>query len=195
MLPWRTIVAILSVVASTLTGCSFVSLQQFYARVDPSVPIDVDPIGGYMLLYWIDSDGAACHGSPGVSGQPGPAAITVARPQAIADSTGNATVALAQLADYQRISYTLSDYFKSNAGGPHLFQFDNLLWRLRASGQAFRDGADHHYSVPQVIDIDHRAQTLSPVYAWGIADCDQSQFFVIGDVLGEEQGQHPTRCR
>ena len=189
------VIAALSALLSGLPGCSFVSLQQYYARVGPSVPIDVDPIGGYMLLYWIDADGTACHGSPGFSGQPGPAALTVARPAAIQDAIGGALVSSAQLKDDQLIPYTVSDYLKSNAAGYHFFQFDNLLWRLRSSGQAFRDSADHHYSVPQVIDVDHRPATISPVYAWGNADCDVSQFLVVGDGLLGEQGQHPTKCR
>jgi hypothetical protein len=185
----------LSVVLSASPGCTFVSFQQYYARVGPTVPIDVDPIGGYMLLYWIDADGTACHGLPGFSGQPAPAALTVARPAAIQDATGGASVTPAQLKDYQLIPYTVSDYLKSNAAGYHFFQFDNLLWRLRGSAQAFRDSADHHYSVPQVLDVDHRPNTVSPVYAWGNTACDVSQFLVVGDGLLDEQGQHPTKCR
>ena len=135
------VIAALSALLSGLSGCSFVSLQQYYARVGPSVPIDVDPIGGYMLLYWIDADGTACHGSPGFSGQPGPAALTVARPAAIQDAIGGALVSSAQLKDDQLVPYTVSDYLKSNAAGYHFFQFDNLLWRLRNHR---RSSNDHH---------------------------------------------------
>src|SRR6266496_2512624 len=104
------LIAVLSALSAGPSGCTFVSLRQYYAGVPPATPIDVDPIGGYMLLYWIDADGTACHGLPGFSGQPGPAAITVARPAAITDAVGSASVSAAQLTDYQLISYTLSDY-------------------------------------------------------------------------------------
>ena len=188
-------IAALSLVLAGVSGCTFVSLQQYYARVGPTVPIDVDPIGGYMLLYWIDADGTACHGLPGFSGQPGPAALTVARPAAIQDAIGGGFVTAAQLKDDQLIPYTVSDYLKSNAAGYHFFQFDNLLWRLRSSAQALRDSADYHYSVPQVLDVDHRPATVSPIYAWGDTACDASQFLAVGDGPLAEQGQHPTKCR
>ena len=70
-----------------------------------------------------------------------------------------------------------------------------LLWRQRGNGQAFRDSADHYYSVPQVIDVDHRPTTLTPIYAWARPDCDRSQFLVAGDGQLEEPTQHPTLCR
>ena len=195
MQPSIGVIPVLSLALLAVTGCSTVSLKHFYSRVDPTVQIDIDPIGGFMLLYWVDSDGTTCHGAPGLSGQPGPAAITVAKSAAIQDAIGGATITSAQLADYQIIPYTVSDYLKSGAGGYHFFQFDNLLWRLRGNGQAFRDTADHHYSVPQVIDIDNRPTTLTPTYAWGSSDCDLSQFLVAGDGVLEEPAQHPTQCR
>lgn len=189
------LIAGLALTLPALTGCSTVSLRQFYARVDPTAQIAIDPIGGFMLLYWVDPGGTACHGAPGQSGQPGPAAIAVAKPAAIQDAIGGASITAAQLADDQIIPYTLSDYVKSGAAGNHFFQFDNLLWRQRGNGQTVRDSADHHYSVPQVIDVDHRPTTLTPMYAWARRDCDQSQFLVTGDGLVEEPAQHPTLCR
>jgi hypothetical protein len=188
-------IAVLAVALAAVTGCSNVSLKQYYARVPPTVPIDIDPIGGYMLLYWVDSGGTVCHGAPGLSGQPGPAAITVATPAAVQDAIGGASITAVTMDAYQIIPYTLSDYRKSSAGGFHFFQFDNLLWRLRGNGLAFRDTADHHYSVPQVIDVDNPPATLIPVYAWGSSDCDLSQFLVTGDGVLEESAQHPTLCR
>src|SRR6266567_3672336 len=115
-------IAVLAVALAAMTGCSNVSLKQYYARVPPTAPIDIDPIGGYMLLYWVDSDGTACHGAPGLSGQPGPAAITVAKPAAVQDAIGGASITAAQLDAYQIIPYTVSDYRKSSAGGFHFFQ-------------------------------------------------------------------------
>ena len=177
------------------TGCTTVSLKQFYARADATAPIDIDPIGGFMLLYWVDSAGVVCHGAPGLSGQPGPAAITVAQTAALQDALDGAFITPARLADYQTIPYTVGDYRKTGAGGDHFFQFDNLVWRLRSNGQGFRDTGDHHYSVPQVIDVDKAPTTLTPMYAWHRSDCDVSQFLMIpGDVL-QESGQHPTQCR
>jgi len=181
--------------AATTAGCTYVSLTHFYDRVPAAPPIAIDPIGGYLLLYWIDEQGVACHGSPGISGQPGPAALSVARPAAIQDAVAGAAIPASRLADYQLISYNLGDYSKTNAFGPHFFQFDNLLWRQRSNGQGFRDSASHHYSEPQVMDIGNRPQTLYPAYAWGNADCEESEFFAIGDPLQEQPWQHPTQCR
>src|SRR6202171_2042966 len=90
-------IAVLAVALVAATGCSNVSLKQYYARVPPTAPIDIDPIGGYMLLYWVDSDGTACHGAPGLSGQPGPAAITVAKPAAVQDAIGGGSIPAAPL--------------------------------------------------------------------------------------------------
>ena len=185
----------LLVVLFACTACTTVSLKQFYARADPTAQIDVDPIGGFMLLYWVDTEGIACHGAPGLSGQPGPAAITVAKSAALQDAIGGASITPAQLADYQIIPYTVSDYRKSGAAGGHFFQFDNIVWRLRSNGQAFRDTADHHYSVPQVIDVDNAPATLTPMYAWRRPDCDLNQFLVTGEGVLAESGQHPTQCR
>jgi hypothetical protein len=181
--------------ALAATGCTNVSLKQYYVRVPLSAPIAIDPIGGYMLLYWVDPDGTVCHGAPGTSGQPGPAAIAVAKTAAIQDASGGSSVTAAQLADYQIIPYTVSDYRKSGAAGSHFFQFDNILWRTRANGQAFRDSADHYYSVPQVIDVDNAPATLMPAYAWGRPECDRSQFIVTAEGVLEGPAQHPTQCR
>lgn len=177
------------------TGCTTVSLKQFYARADATAQIDIDPIGGFLLLYWVDSAGVVCHGAPGLTGQPGPAAITVAQTAALQDALDGAVITTTRLADYQTIPYTVGDYRKTGAGGDHFFQFDNLVWRLRTNGQGFRDTADHHYSVPQVIDVDTAPTMLTPLYAWRRADCDVSQFLMTpADVL-QASGQHPTHCR
>src|SRR5215216_2139324 len=135
------VLAAVCTAAAATTGCTFVSLTHFYDRVPAATPIAVDPIGGYLLLYWIDEQGAACHGLPGTSGQPGPAALSVARPAAIQDAMAGTAIMASQLADYQLISYNLGDYPKTSASGLHFFQFDNLLWRLRSNGQGLRDSA------------------------------------------------------
>jgi hypothetical protein len=144
------LLAAVCIAAATTSGCTYVSIAQFYDRVPAATPIAIDPIGGYLLLYWIDEQGAACHGSPGASGQPGPAALSVAKPAAIQDSVASATIPASLLADYQLISYNLGDYSKTNASGLHYVEFDNLLWRDRASGQGFRASGSHYYSEPQV---------------------------------------------
>ena len=106
------------------SGCTYVSLTHFYDRVPAATPIAIDPIGGYLLLYWIDDQGVACHGSPGISGQPGPAALAGARPAAIQDAIANAAITPSRLAEYQLISYNLGDYSKTNASGLHYFEFE-----------------------------------------------------------------------
>jgi hypothetical protein len=189
------LLTLLSVALLAAAGCSNVSLTQYYVRVPPGTQIDIDPMGGYMLLYWVDPSGTACHGAPGLSGQPGPAAITVAKTAAIQDASGGSSVTAAQLSDYQTIPYTVSDYRQSGAAGYHFFQFDNILWRQRRNGQAFRDSADHFYSVPQVINVDNAPATLFPAYAWGRSECDRAQFSVIPQGVLDGPAQHPTQCR
>jgi hypothetical protein len=44
-----------SIALLAATGCANVSLQQYYVRVPPGTKIDIDPVGGYMLLYWVDA--------------------------------------------------------------------------------------------------------------------------------------------
>ena len=44
-------IALLWIALLAVTGCANVSLQQYYARVPSGTKLDVDPIGGYMLLY------------------------------------------------------------------------------------------------------------------------------------------------
>jgi hypothetical protein len=44
-------IALLSIALLAVTGCANVSLQQYYARVPSGAKLDVDPSGGYMLLY------------------------------------------------------------------------------------------------------------------------------------------------
>lgn len=157
-----------SIAIFALTGC--ISLTQYYARVPPTAPIGIDPIGGYALFFWVDPDGNVCHGAPGSSGQPGPAAVEAAKPAAIQDAKTNAVVVSTQLLVYQLIPYSLSEYLSSGASGYHLFQFDNVLWRDRTSGEALRDLAKHYYAVPQTVDIGSLPMTLKPQLAWGTTD-------------------------
>ena len=100
-----------------------------------------------------------------------------------------------QLLVYQLIPYSLSEYLSSGASGYHLFQFDNVLWRDRPSGEALRDLAKHYYSVPQAVDIGSLPMTLKPELAWGKTDCEVGEFIVIPDAGRESSGQHPTQCR
>src|ERR1700758_2761980 len=44
--------ALASIAIFALTGC--ISRTQYYARVPPSAPIGIDPIGGLPLFFWVD---------------------------------------------------------------------------------------------------------------------------------------------
>ena len=182
-----------SIAIFALTGC--ISLTQYYARVPATTPIAVDPIGGFALFFWVDPEGIVCHGAPGSSGQPGPAAIEAAKPAAVQDAKTNTVVVSTQLLVYQLIPYSLSEYLSSGASGYHLFQFDNVLWRDRSSGEALRDLAKHYYSFPQAVDIGSLPMTLKPELAWGKTDCEVGEFIVIPDAGRDSSGQHPTQCR
>jgi len=179
--------------STAMTGC--VALDQFWSRVRPSEPIPADPIGGYVLLYWIDADGNVCHGEPGVTGQPGPAAIEAINAGAFDDARHNRVVPPQQFTSYQHVGYRVQPYLDTTAVGQHLLQFDNVVWRDRSNGVAFIDRADHHYSVPQLVDVANLPPIVTPAYAYAHAGCADAAFIALETQPSDTPVQHPTQCR
>ena len=180
-------------------GCHSVSLERWWDNIADPDTIGIDPMGGSMLLYWLDDDGHVCHGEPGVTGQPGPVRMLVAATAAIEAAEDEDIVTSAQLADYQVTIYYINNYLESGAYGLHFFQFDNQVWRSRSTNRAFRDHAAHRYSIPQVINLRGRPSTLYPVFATGHPGCavldDHLLFPDMGNPMESEPPQHPTHCR
>lgn len=179
-------------------GCHSVSLVRWWDDMADPSGIEIDPMGGLLLLYWVDGDGHVCHGEPGVTGQPGPVRIMVASTAAIEAANDEAVVSDAQLTDYQETYYYLNNYLSSGASGLHFVQFDSNVWRVRSGNRAFRDFTSHRYSIPQVISVRDRPATLYPVFASGHPSCGMLDYHLtlpdLGNPLESEPPQHPTHC-
>lgn len=167
-------------------------LSSWYANVEDQSQIQIDPIGGYIFLYWTDEDGNACHGEPGVTGQPGPFVIPAYHQVAQSAGIGNDIVTNDQMEDLQVIPFNITGY---PAKGMHFVQFDNVLWRMRQDGHAFRDGVSHHFSIPGIVSLDYEF-CLAPVYAFGITECASTLMMPLPNIpLPDEPAQHPSMCR
>ena len=76
---------------------------------DRTIP-EIDPIGGYLFLYWIDDQGNACHGQPGVSGQPGAIYVDAFQQQAYDLANQKGIITTSQLVEFQKIPYRIDSY-------------------------------------------------------------------------------------
>ena len=162
-------------IALLITGCSsvktglvvpnaqnIIALDNFWFNIEGTqisnsertIP-EIDPIGGYLFLYWIDENGNVCHGEPGISGQPGAVDFFAYKSRAYDLSTQNAIITLAQMKDFQNIPYTLSQYISSyKTSGKHFVQYGNTMWRIRDDGSTILDRVSVVFSIPLVISID-----------------------------------------
>jgi len=170
---------------AALVGCgtSTIYLGGWWASRPAGSTIDMDPMGGFLLAYWIDEAGNACHGTPGQTGQLGPAAVKASLAQARSLATGRSPVPESQLKSLQEIPTSFASYAGS---GLHFVQFDNTIWRERASGNAFEARSDGVFAVPVVTDIGSRA-CVAPV-----AFRTWQGMFLPG--FSPSTGQDPTHC-
>ncbi len=162
---------------------------------DRTVP-DIDPIGGYLLFYWIDDNGNVCHGQPGVSGQPGPVYFDNYKQQAYDLSDQKANITTTQLVDFQKIPYRFDSYVsKTQASGLHFVQYGNVLWRSRKDGLAFINKYTVYLSVPliiSVVDTTHTLNTLFPYYPDQQSICNSGVPLSFPSPL--QLGQDPNMC-
>lgn len=130
---------------------------------DRTVP-EMDPIGGYLFLFWIDDKGNVCNGQPGVSGQPGAVYVNAFQQQAYDLSNQKANVTTTQLVDFQKIPYRVASYVSATqASGLHFVQYGNVMWRIRKDGSAFIYKSTVFFSVPLIMSVD-TTNTLFPYY-------------------------------
>lgn len=172
---------------NSTTDCNInkVTLTDFYQ--DTNVPnIAVDPLGGYIFLYWIDSNGNVCHGEPGVNAQPGPIVISAFSQEAYTAAQSNSVFTEDQLRQYQDYIYSNANYHVS---GFHFAQFDNVIWRSRSDGKVFMDRMNHYFSKPVIVNVEN-AMCLRPVYSSADQQCGRYTGIMIPSVVNG--GQHPT---
>jgi hypothetical protein len=172
-------------------------LQSWYLIREPEAENIIDPIGGYIYLYWIDEGGNVCHGEPGVSGQPGPVQLLGWTEEAYTAAKEFVVVSANQLNDLQTIPFDLGSY---SAGGLHFAQFSNWYWRARESGQTFSDPGSFLHSIPEVVSLDGEF-CLLPILAQNYPDCMRGVGLQapdpedVLDVLSEGPSQDPAICQ
>lgn len=176
------------------TSDSTVFLSAFWSRVEERTPIAIDPIGGGIFLYWIGEEGNACHGTAGVSGQPGPYFVADAfDAQAFTAAQNYEYVTDAQLEQFQQITLRPGEW-DYEPSGLYLAQYTNVMWRNRDDGTAFMDRMNHRFSIPRVVSLDAPISfSLMPVHAYGREECDQAQLLILPN-LAPATGQHPDKC-
>ncbi len=166
-------------------GTSTVYLSGWWSNVQDKPSIEVDPMGGYQFVYWIDDSGNVCHGNPGSNGQPGPAVINTYKPQAYA-LAGNATsITAEQLKAFQEIPVPYDNYA---GAGMHFVQFYNTLWRKRADGKTYQLRSDGMSSIPNVIELGNKA-CVAPV----AFQTEMMAFIPL--LLSPASAQSPDKCK
>ena len=128
---------------------------------------DVDPIGGYLYLYWIDENDQICHGVPGISGQPGPEVILAWTDESYEAIKDGSIITEDQLTDMQRIPFDGGSY---DGMGLHFAQYANWKWRITETGYGFSDPGSFFHSIPEVVDIQGEF-CLMPIMASYYPDC------------------------
>lgn len=161
-----------------------VTLSNYYK--DTNQNIAIDPLGGYIFLYWIDANGNACHGEPGVSGQPGPLVIKAFSQEAYDAAAAGAVITQAQMEDYQTYLYANANY---HASGFHFAQFDNVIWRNRADGKVFMDRNFHSFSKPVIVTVENTL-CLNPIRASADLVCAEYRGILIPTL--PSGGQHSS---
>lgn len=170
-----------------------VFLNSWYLNVEDESNIDLDPIGGYLYLYWIDENGYVCHGVPGVSGQPGPEIIVAWVDESYTAIEEYAVISLSQLDDMQVIPFELGSY---SGEGMHFAQFANWKWRGREDGKVFSAPLGFHYAVPDIVSLNSEF-CLLPVYAYDFPKCALGSGLQVpnpADILYDGPDQDPEMC-
>lgn len=172
-------------------GDRTVFLNSWWSNVDNQSLIEVDPMGGYIFLYWIDEDGNACHGEPGVSGQPGPFVVSVFDEGAFSAGREGAEISVTQLKRFQFIPFNLGSY---TSGGMHFAQFSNTIWRERESGSAWENRSNLNFAIPEIVSLDLEF-CLVPINASGQPECGPTMLLPLPSIhLSDEPDQHPDMC-
>lgn len=163
-----------------------VNLSSFYSDAGGQ-DIAIDPLGGYIFIYWIDQNGNVCHGEPGVSGQPGPVVISAFSQDAYDAAMSNSVITEEQMRQYQDFIYANANY---HFPGNHFVQFDNVIWRSRSDGKVFMDRGSHFFSKPVIVNPENTV-CLNPVYSVNDQACGRYSGIMVPHPV-QNGGQHPT---
>ena len=159
---------------------------------DRTIP-EIDPIGGYLFLYWIDDQGNTCHGQPGVSGQPGAIYVDAFQPQAYDLANQKATITTTQLVEFQKIPYRIDSYVSATqASGLHFVQYGNVMWRIRGDSSAYIYNGTVVFSIPLIISVG-TTNTLFPYHPDKQNNTCTSETVPLPS-LPSTPGQDPNRC-
>lgn len=165
-------------------GTNTVYLSGWWTNVPDKSKVEIDPMGGYQFVYWVDDAGNACHGDPGRNGQAGPAVITAYKPKAYELAANQSSITEEQLKTFQEITVSFDNY---SGSGLHFVQFNNTFWRSRSDGNTFKANSNGVISIPTVTEIGSKA-CIAPV-----------SFHAIHTMFLPSQGtatlQDPDRCR
>ena len=174
-------------------GENTIFLNLWFGVGEDKTKTNVDPIGGYLYLYWIDDQGQICHGEPGVNGQPGPAVLIAWTDESYLAIEDGSIITEDQLTDMQTIHFDGENY---DGTGLHFAQVAIWKWRASETGIGFSDPGSNFYSIPEVVNVDGEF-CLMPVMAKNYSEClmgaglqppDPSSFL-------EESGSEPGVCQ
>jgi len=142
-----------------------------------------DPIGGYLLLYWIDEHGNACHGIPGLSGKPGAYSINAYTKEAYISADKGQIIPIQDLRQLQEIKFTLDNY---NATGLYFVQYMNNIIRERSSGKAIKT-LWRIYAVPNITSIEKPFLLLPRVFK-------SDNTMLMPSIIASDNFQGPGIC-
>ena len=171
-----------------------VFLNAWWSKYNDTSQPEMDPLGGYLYLYWIDEDGNACHGEPGVSGQPGPEQVLVFVEDVYNIENENGEISPNQLEKFQVIPFDLGSYTEE---GLIFAQFANWFWRDREDGKIYRFTSDPIYSIPEIVSLDAEF-CLVPVAPISIECARSADGMALpnpDDLFTDEPDQHPDMCK
>ena len=174
---------VLATAASADCGISTVYLSDWNSRASSGSPIVQDPVGGSILVYWVDEAGNACHGVPGQNGQVGPAEIRAYTQKAYDAFSNGASVTQENLKSLQSIPFSFESYAGS---GLHFAQFYNVFFRAREDGKVTR--VSSQVSIPNVIEVGIKSCMVPVGLRW-------NPVLVLPSTSSEQNSQDPGRCK
>lgn len=151
---------------ATLKSCkeSIVFISSWWNKVPSETTIAIDPMGGWVIIYWIGEDGKVYHGTPGVNAKKGYETFAAIPPEVYTASNENQAISSEDYKQYQNILFDAKDY---DGFGLHFTQFVNFYYRARNDGIIFSDPTAMQYSIPEIIsfDQDRKAFCFAPIYS------------------------------
>jgi len=175
---------VLGTSASAACGTSTAYLSDWQSRVSSETPILYDPVGGSILVYWVDEAGNACHGIPGQNGQVGSVRIKAFKQQVEEAYFNGSSLNQEMLKSLQSIPISYGSY--TTVPGLHFAQFYNKYNRIRADGKVERVCCT--VSIPNIIEVGIKS-CIVPVGLRVTAPMP------LGSPFIDQNSQDPSRCK